>query len=621
MAQSLQELWQQAQNQQALGALDAAEKTHRQIVKVRPDVLQSWSFLSSRAAERGDLLGQAEAIRQYLKYDDLSAPAWQSLAFSLLAQGFAAEALMAFLQALGLQPDEPLILLSVSCAAEMLNDDALSLRCFSLAVHDLSDRKKAEMFERAHPMLAEFLGHAEEKLKEHQAGFTLETYQDWLSGRDENLVAGEVSLAKANQANDDFRTGHTHLKNNNQQAAIRSFKETLAENPTHKHALALMADISFSNKEVDKGLFYLRKLSDLSLTRGLLHHRLAVKEEAEGNIEEARQAHLRSLKADTNMMLPFLYAGYFFEVQGEADLAAQLYSLGDEGNSGLTNVHNKPETDPETKKRSATADALLKQHFAELHNHAIKARKGGRVRKAVWPQVNWNQVDYQNPAQQPDQFYIPNLKQITFADRSDMPWAAGLEAAFTDIRDELHALLPSAAGFGRPYLHGRLQLGEEFTPLKGTDNWTALDLFRDGKANDVLLSHFPKTLAALEGLPLAKFGEHPFEVFFSLLKPHQHIPPHFGPSNHGVTVHLPIIVPDACKIRVSDEWRTWQEGQILAFDDAFDHEARNDSDELRVVLIFEIWHPDLTVGEIEAVKATFNARDAWMNSRTIPEVS
>ncbi|MGH8282712.1 MAG: aspartyl/asparaginyl beta-hydroxylase domain-containing protein, partial [Gammaproteobacteria bacterium] len=87
------------------------------------------------------------------------------------------------------------------------------------------------------------------------------------------------------------------------------------------------------------------------------------------------------------------------------------------------------------------------------------------------------------------------------------------------------------------------------------------------------------------------------------LKPGTHIPPHYGLANYKLAVHLPLIIPGDCAIRVGNETRAWTEGQCLIFDDSFQHEAWNNSSELRVVLILEIWNPQLSDAEQQAVAA------------------
>jgi aspartyl/asparaginyl beta-hydroxylase (cupin superfamily) len=96
---------------------------------------------------------------------------------------------------------------------------------------------------------------------------------------------------------------------------------------------------------------------------------------------------------------------------------------------------------------------------------------------------------------------------------------------------------------------------------------------------------------------------------FSLLAPNTHIPPHVGVNNARLVCHLPLVVPPGCWFRVGAERREWQVGQAFVFDDTIEHEAMNPSDELRVVLIFDVWHPDLSETERQAVSAMVGAEN------------
>jgi aspartyl/asparaginyl beta-hydroxylase (cupin superfamily) len=82
-------------------------------------------------------------------------------------------------------------------------------------------------------------------------------------------------------------------------------------------------------------------------------------------------------------------------------------------------------------------------------------------------------------------------------------------------------------------------------------------------------------------------------AFFSTLAPKTLIPPHTGVTNARLVVHVPLIVPPGCWFRVGNERREWKPGEALIFDDTIEHEAWNGSDELRAVLIFDVWNPYL----------------------------
>jgi aspartyl/asparaginyl beta-hydroxylase (cupin superfamily) len=99
-------------------------------------------------------------------------------------------------------------------------------------------------------------------------------------------------------------------------------------------------------------------------------------------------------------------------------------------------------------------------------------------------------------------------------------------------------------------------------------------------------------------------------AMFSLLAPGAHIPPHTGVANTRLVCHLPLIVPPGCWFRVGAERRDWQVGQAWIFDDTIEHEARNESDALRVILIVDTWHPGLSPAERRAVAAAMEAAGA-----------
>jgi aspartyl/asparaginyl beta-hydroxylase (cupin superfamily) len=100
-------------------------------------------------------------------------------------------------------------------------------------------------------------------------------------------------------------------------------------------------------------------------------------------------------------------------------------------------------------------------------------------------------------------------------------------------------------------------------------------------------------------------------AMFSLLKPKTSIPPHTGVSNVRLVTHVPLIVPPGCGFRVGNETREWLPGKAWVFDDTIEHEAWNRSDQLRVVLIFDIWHPQLSQAERNMITALAGAVTAF----------
>lgn len=212
--------------------------------------------------------------------------------------------------------------------------------------------------------------------------------------------------------------------------------------------------------------------------------------------------------------------------------------------------------------------------------------------------------------QQPKNFYFPELPNIEWAPREDFPWLDRLEAATDEIRDELKRVLEEDNAFApyieaepdRPFFddHGML----------GNPNWSAFYLWKAGAPVPENAARFPRTMAALADAPLCKIPGRTPSILFSLLTPGAHIPPHHGFMNGRYIVHLPLIVPEGCAMRVGSETRPWVEGKACVFDDSIEHEAWNRNlERLRVVLIFDVWRPELSELEQDLIAATLQAVD------------
>jgi aspartyl/asparaginyl beta-hydroxylase (cupin superfamily) len=128
----------------------------------------------------------------------------------------------------------------------------------------------------------------------------------------------------------------------------------------------------------------------------------------------------------------------------------------------------------------------------------------------------------------------------------------------------------------------------------------------------------PRTLAILNALPRACIDYTWGDFVFSAMNPGVHLPAHCSIDNLRVRIHLGITIPDRCTLRVGSETRTWQEGRCLVFEDSFEHEVWNRSDSRRIILIADLWHPDLTDIEVRALTAAFRkseVRRIFMHER------
>lgn len=202
--------------------------------------------------------------------------------------------------------------------------------------------------------------------------------------------------------------------------------------------------------------------------------------------------------------------------------------------------------------------------------------------------------------QQPTVFTYPELPHIQYYDTADFPWASEVEASTAEIRSELLALLSSdGTDDFRPYIQAR-DASVRLDANKGlveSKDWSALFLCENGRPDETLIARCPRTWQMLQSVPLARVPGWGPTVMFSLLKAGARIAPHTGMFNTRLVCHLPLIVPPGCRFRVGNEIREWQEGKLFIFDDTIEHEAWNDSSEDRVVLIFDIWRPELSEQE------------------------
>jgi aspartate beta-hydroxylase len=225
-----------------------------------------------------------------------------------------------------------------------------------------------------------------------------------------------------------------------------------------------------------------------------------------------------------------------------------------------------------------------------------------RVRKCVRIYVGREPAVYGDPWQRPGFLFFPDLPTPAFHPRELFPWMDALEAGTDVIRAEMQAVLAADSGF-EPFRRFTSEQEEAgyLRGHRGKPAWDAYFFWRHGERFDDNHARCPRTSAILEGLPLVRIDKHAPEILFSVLTPGSHILPHRGVTNTRLVSHLPLVVPPDCAIRVGDETRVWREGEAFAFDDTFEHEAWNRSDQTRVVLLVDAWNPYLTEVERAAV--------------------
>ncbi len=168
-------------------------------------------------------------------------------------------------------------------------------------------------------------------------------------------------------------------------------------------------------------------------------------------------------------------------------------------------------------------------------------------------------------------------------DRCVFPWIGELESNWQIVRAELNGVLESRADL--PSFH---QVSPYQQRISKGDDWKTFVLHVFGDRFEPNCRRCPQTTQLLEQIPgLRNAG-------FSILAPHYRIPPHRGPTNGIVRIHLGLKIPtdgDNCWIRVDDQVLHWKEGECIVFDDFYEHEVQNNTEEERVVLFFDVDRP------------------------------
>ena len=171
-----------------------------------------------------------------------------------------------------------------------------------------------------------------------------------------------------------------------------------------------------------------------------------------------------------------------------------------------------------------------------------------------------------------------------FYDPGDFSWVAPMEANWKAVRAELDTVLAHRAA-----LPNFQDISTDQYQLTADDRWKTYFFYGYGFRSDANCERCPVTTRLIEAIPGME------TAMFSILAPGKRIPAHDGPYKGVLRYHLGLVVPDASVeqvgIRVGPETRGWREGESLVFDDTYEHEAWNETDETRVVLFVDVVRP------------------------------
>jgi aspartyl/asparaginyl beta-hydroxylase (cupin superfamily) len=392
--------------------------------------------------------------------------------------------------------------------------------------------------------------------------------------------------------------------------AVSLWSRILEIDPRHARTLTVLGQRAFRNGDFPSARATFQQLTeaDGSNPEQWINLALACRQLKDETAEES--AIQRALVLEPKHLVALILRANLLERQGKTHQAAQVSVAVAQAAGPLERLH------PELRLAVSSALAYWERYSRELgafldqrldsYYGTFAGENLKRFRDSVDIMVG-RKRRYESRS---EFYHYPGLAPVEFFDRADFPWLDSIEAATDEIRDEFVGVLKAEEGF-TPYISYPPGVPlNQWVELNNSPRWSAFHLYQMGKLVEDNAAKCPRTLEALAGAPQPDLPGRTPAAMFSLLKPRTRIPPHNGVTNVRLVTHLPLIVPEGCGFRVGNDTRQWVPGHAWVFDDTIEHEAWNDSDKLRVVLIFDTWHPHLTPPEralITALTAGLNA--------------
>lgn len=392
--------------------------------------------------------------------------------------------------------------------------------------------------------------------------------------------------------------------------AARLWMQVLELAPEHPQALFHLAQYRLMQKDFASAISLFERAARADPNAPAIPLNLSFAYRARGDGAAELAALDRALALDPYYLPALLAKGTTLERSGRTRQASRYYK------NALAIAPPEEQLAPELQKHLGAARTAVNRNAEELDRHlqpaleAVHARwreAGGRFEVCKEALLGRQKIY----GHQPTLLHFPELPAIQFYRNQDFPWLEELEPHTGKIRDELLRIAAPGKDF-QPYVQFPAGVPvNQWAELNHSPRWGAYFLWEDGKRQAAHSAECPHTAEVVERMPLAKIPGYAPAVFFSVLEPHTRIPPHTGVTNIRLIVHMPLIVPEGCYFRVGNDTREVVPGKAWVFDDTIEHEAWNDSDSPRIILIFDIWNPLLTPMERELASALLAGLDSY----------
>ncbi|HEX3429383.1 MAG TPA: aspartyl/asparaginyl beta-hydroxylase domain-containing protein [Rhizomicrobium sp.] len=397
--------------------------------------------------------------------------------------------------------------------------------------------------------------------------------------------------------------------------AARLWGEVLALSPEHPQALFHAGQHALLRKDYARARALLERAQRAAPQEPAIPLNLSFVHRATGDAAAELAALTAALAIDPYFYPALLGKALAVERSGDKRQAARIFR-------DVLRIAPPPDqAPPEIREKLVHARGLVEENAAALATELARRTAPVRARHAHENLERYDECEAVQLGrkrlytQAPSLLHFPRLPAVAFYPRELFPWLPALEAAADTIRDELLVVLREDTAEMRPYVaHPPGASVGDWAELNHSPRWSAFFLWEHGVKNDARCARCPRTAAVLDAIPMMDCPGYAPTVLFSILSPHTHIPPHSSVTNARLVVHLPLIAPANCRFRVGNDIRAWKSGQAWVFDDTIEHEAWNDSDHLRVIMMIDIWNPFLSVAERDLVSVLLQTEQDWYSA-------
>tara|TARA_Y100001970_G_scaffold243723_1_gene309241 strand:+ start:1579 stop:2271 length:693 start_codon:yes stop_codon:yes gene_type:complete len=163
-----------------------------------------------------------------------------------------------------------------------------------------------------------------------------------------------------------------------------------------------------------------------------------------------------------------------------------------------------------------------------------------------------------------------------------------LEENWNSIYDELIEILKY-----RDLIPSFHEISKEQYKISKGRKWKTFAFFSFGHKFKYNCAYAPNTAKLLECIPNLQ------SAWFSVIAPGYHIPKHKGITRGILRGHLGLSIPISskeCFMDIGDSRIYWEQGKVVVFDDTFEHEVWNNTDQERIVLLFDFDRPMKNIG-------------------------